>query len=209
METLASEKQALRRTLKERFVALPADARHAQERLACGRFTVSAYFNCARAIMLYAPTPGEFDISPAILAALGAGRTVCLPRVNWDRATMTPHLISAFPGGLVEGRHGILEPGPDTDAIDPSDLDLVVTPGVGFDSWGGRLGRGAGFYDRFLAGPSFVGLCVGVALEAQIVERLPMREPGTCDVPDRRMDAVITERRIILGIDRPRVASAD
>jgi len=204
VETLASEKQTLRRALKQRLNALPGADRNELEREACRRFQRSAYFACARSIMLYAPSPGEFDVTPTILAALGAGRLVTLPRVDWDRGTLTAHAISAYPGGLVEGRHGIQEPPPDSDPVDTSDLDLVVAPGVGFDSWGGRLGRGAGFYDRFLGGRAFVGLAVGVALEAQVTDRLPMRDASEGVVPDRRMDAVITERRIILGIERPR-----
>ncbi len=209
METLAAQKQTMRRVLAERLAAVPVNSRAELELKAQRRLQSSAYFACARVIMLYAPTPGEFDISPTLLAALAAGRTVALPRVDWERSTMHPHVISAFPGGLIEGRRGIPEPAADSERLDVADIDLVITPAVGFDASGGRLGRGAGFYDRFLGDPRFVGLAVGAALEAQVVDCLPMRGAEGSGVPDRRLDAVFTEKRIILGIDRPREIDAD
>jgi len=203
VDTVAEQKRALRKSLRERTAAVQAADRAERERAAIGRFEASVYFRCCRAVMLYAPIPGEFDVGPVILAALGAGRTVALPRVDWHRGTLTAHTITAFPGGLVEGRHGIPEPPADTETLDPLELDLVVAPGVGFDPSGGRLGKGAGFYDRYLADGAFAGLAVALAIEAQIVERLPMREAGGPDLPDRRMDAIFTERRVILGNTLP------
>lgn len=206
METLASEKKALRATMRQRLDAIPVGRRTDAERRACSRFQSSVYFACARSIMLYAPTDDEFDIAPALLGALASDRVVCLPRVDWDRGTMTPCVISAYPGGLVIGRHGIPQPPPDARPVHPSDLDLVVAPAIAFDLRAGRLGRGAGFYDRFLADPHFTGLAVGVAIEEQIVEQVPMRTDA--DFPDEHMDAVITDRRMILGSGRPRSSTA-
>lgn len=203
MDPLAIEKNAVRRALRERWDAQTPDARAGASQAACRRLLASAYYACAKSVMLYAPTPQEPDLTPVILDALASGRDVSMPLVEWPARRMTARRITSFPGGLVEGRHGILEPAPGSQITDPSDLDLVITPGVGFDSAGGRLGRGAGFYDRFLNSRAFVGLAVAVALEAQIVDRLPMREGSEAYGPDRRVDAVITDRRIILGFDRP------
>jgi len=56
----------------------------------------------------------------------------------------------------------------------PVDLiDMVIVPGVGFTPAGKRIGRGMGFYDRFLAQPEFVGVSCGLAFEDQIVDDLP------------------------------------
>src|SRR5439155_6760095 len=52
-------------------------------------------------------------------------------------------------------------------------IDLVVVPGLGFTPKGYRVGRGMGFYDRFLAQSEFVGLSCGLAFEEQVVEDLP------------------------------------
>jgi len=53
-------------------------------------------------------------------------------------------------------------------------LDLVIVPGLGFTRTGQRIGRGMGFYDRFLATPEFIGISCGMAFEEQIVPDLPV-----------------------------------
>ena len=59
-------------------------------------------------------------------------------------------------------------------------IDLVIVPGLGFTETGHRIGRGMGFYDRFLAQSDFVGLSCGLAFAEQMVEALPMLDH---DVP--------------------------
>ena len=59
-------------------------------------------------------------------------------------------------------------------------IDLVIVPGLGFSNNGYRIGRGMGFYDRFLAQPEFIGLTCGLAFSEQIVENLPILDH---DVP--------------------------
>jgi hypothetical protein len=53
-------------------------------------------------------------------------------------------------------------------------IDLVIVPGLGFTTDGHRIGRGMGFYDRFLAQPEFVGLSCGYGFEEQVIERVPV-----------------------------------
>jgi 5-formyltetrahydrofolate cyclo-ligase len=97
--------------------------------------------------------------------------------------------VEAFEG-LVRGRYGVLEPAAERPARSIRATGLVLAPGIAFDLRGGRLGRGAGYYDRALApigkrrdGPRFVG----VAFDLQIVDRVPMQRH------DVFMDAVVTE----------------
>lgn len=66
------------------------------------------------------------------------------------------------------------------------EIDLVVCPGVAFTADGRRLGRGRGYYDRYLGDPVFRGFRVGVCYAHQLVDDLPV-EPH-----DVRMDRVIT-----------------
>jgi 5-formyltetrahydrofolate cyclo-ligase len=53
-------------------------------------------------------------------------------------------------------------------------IDLVVVPGLGFTATGHRIGRGMGFYDRFLAQPEFLGVSCGLGFEEQVIEQLPL-----------------------------------
>lgn len=78
-----------------------------------------------------------------------------------------------------QGEYGILEPknrlrNPLHRAIHFDKLDLVLVPGIAFDMQGGRLGRGAGYYDRFLTRLTRRTLLVALALEEQIVPAVPM-----------------------------------
>lgn len=193
-------KAAVRRQVREMMGRISPAELAERSKKACERVRGSAYFACARTVLLYAPLPGELDVSTLIQDCLTEGRTVALPRVDWEQVTMAPAKIDSFPEGLVETKFGVREPGPRAGAVDISELDLVVVPGIAFDLRGGRLGRGAGFYDRFLASPGLKSITIGVALDAQVVMELPMRGAGVGPCPDARMDAVLTESRVVLGV---------
>ena len=94
--------------------------------------------------------------------------------------------------GLTSGAFGIWEPFPDPSRlVAPDAFDLVLVPGLAFDLDGGRLGRGAGFYDRFLSALSPKTRLVGVALDEQIVEKAPR------DRFDLPVDALATPSRLV------------
>ena len=73
----------------------------------------------------------------------------------------------------------------------PLDLiDLVIVPGLGFTPKGHRIGRGMGFYDRFLAQPEFVGLSCGLSFEEQVLPELPVLDH---DIP---LGMLVTDRGV-------------
>jgi 5-formyltetrahydrofolate cyclo-ligase len=139
-------------------------------------------------VMAFLPVATEPDLTSAKRTWLSRGQQVCLPRVDWAAGTMLPVAITSVDQGIAAGRHGLREPAHGT-VIDPKDLRAVIVPGLAFDEKGNRLGRGGGFYDRFLATtPAFR---IGVCFEVQLAPSVPA---GPLDVP---MDAVVTERRVI------------
>jgi len=92
----------------------------------------------------------------------------------------------------ISGSYGIREPDPGSwDRASLSEVDLALIPGLAFDSKGGRLGRGKGFYDRLLGHPEFRGIKVGLAWDWQIVAEVP------CDSDDIPMDFVVTPGKIL------------
>ncbi len=155
----------------------------------CRRLADTLEFKQARTLMAFLPIPGEPDLTAACRGALSAGKRLCLARLDWDRGTLTPAIVRSVDVGLVAGRHGIREPAADAPTVDPSAIDLVLVPGLAFDDRGGRLGRGGGYYDRFLAPLSVA--TAGVAFELQLVPRVPVESR---DFP---MGAIATERRFI------------
>lgn len=89
---------------------------------------------------------------------------------------------------LVRSSLGILEPVRDENKVIPiSELDLVVVPGLAFDKGGNRLGRGAGYYDRFLAKLPGRTLKVGLAFDFQVLNYVP-----AVDGQDVALDLVIS-----------------
>ncbi len=102
---------------------------------------------------------------------------------------------------LVSGTWGILEPPVDRwgefpKEIKPVDLDLVITPGVAFDKQGGRLGNGAGYYDRLLMQLRSNAIIMAVCFESQLQQKITMQEY------DVTMDSVVTEKMIYQGKGR-------
>jgi len=153
-----------------------------------GRF--SAFLD-AHAIMAFAPLTGEVELADAMRTAQARHSRVCLPRMNWVARTMAPARIEHWGEGLEVRRHDLPEPTADAPIEPLAPGDLVLVPGLAFDSAGGRLGRGAGFYDRFLADlPRGVTAC-GVGLACQIVSAVPM------EVHDRRLDAMLCESGLV------------
>lgn len=91
----------------------------------------------------------------------------------------------------MSGVYGIPEPRPDLLPLAPKELDLMIVPGVVFGKRGERIGRGAGFYDRYL-GEAKSALRVGFAYDFQVLDEPLFQEPW-----DAQMDWIITDSRII------------
>lgn len=182
-------KSALRRQLRETLAAMPEPERHAKSLAACALVATSPEFQAASVVMLYLSTPHEVDTAPLALRCWQAGKSVVVPKVSWDQRRMLPVEITSLQTGLTTTGHGIREP--ETGKPIPiAEIDLVLVPGLGFTGNGFRIGRGMGFYDRFLAQPEYVGVSCGLAFEEQIVPNLPVLDH---DVP---LSMLTTDRAI-------------
>lgn len=126
----------------------------------------------ARIILFYWATGSEVPTADAVRSALREGKAVCLPRVEGEG--LVPRLVRDPDLDLVPGYRGLLEPAPDrAPSVDPAALDAVVVPGLAFDRRGARLGYGAGFYDRFLAGLPPRAWRVALAYAGQVLDLVP------------------------------------
>jgi 5-formyltetrahydrofolate cyclo-ligase len=171
--TESSNKSAIRRELRQRLAAMSEADRHAQSVAACALLTASPEFAAAHVLMLYLSTPQEIETAPLALKAWQTGKTVCVPKVWWDQRRMLPMEINSLTHDVAPGSAGILEPIAGKPV--PLDfIDLVIVPGVGFTPNGFRIGRGMGFYDRFLAQPEFIGVSCGLAFETQVLDNIPV-----------------------------------
>lgn len=89
------------------------------------------------------------------------------------------------------GVYGLPEPRHELPGVKPDELDLLIVPGVAFGEEGERIGRGAGYYDRYLAAARGA-LRVAFAYDFQVLRQDVPQEPW-----DARMDWIVTERRVI------------
>ena len=135
-----------------------------------------------RIVAVYRAIGSELDVEALSRALVQAGRELCLPVVIERDAPMIFRRWS--PGEPLElDEAGVPAPFPLAEVVDP---DLIVTPLLAFDGWGGRLGQGGGYYDRtFAARPD--ALRVGFAYAGQEVNELP------AETHDVRLHGVLTE----------------
>jgi 5-formyltetrahydrofolate cyclo-ligase len=180
-------KSALRRELREKLAAMPDDVRHRKSLLACSFVAASAEFQAARVVMLYLSMPTEVDTSPLALKAWQAGKTVVVPKVSWDQRRMLPVEISSLTDQMTTSGPGVREP-ISGKPVPVDFIDFVVVPGLGFSDKGYRIGRGMGFYDRFLAQHEFIGTACGLAFDDQLVPELPVLDH---DIP---LSMLVTDR---------------
>jgi 5-formyltetrahydrofolate cyclo-ligase len=147
------------------------------------------YLIC-RSVALYSPIQNEVETADIRYHALGAGKSVFLPRYGQQDSVDLVGIES--PAELSLGPLGIPEPTGQKRLSNPGSGELVVfVPVVAVDLRGRRLGRGKAWYDRLIKELNGTAIFVALAYEFQIVEEVPT------DEWDQRVDCVITERRIV------------
>ena len=182
-------KKDLRQKLRTVLAGIPADQAAARSQKACDRLFEQKEFQKAEIVMVYLSLTGEVDTSPIVLRSWQLRKRVLAPKVSWSQRRMIPVEIRSLSDDLAETTMGIREPVSGIPFPIPM-IDLVIVPGLGFDEFGNRLGRGRGFYDRFLAHPEFAGVACGLAFEEQVVSSMPV---GPLD---RGVRMVVTDAKV-------------
>lgn len=191
-------KPEFRESVKRSLLAAPEQARAEWSRIICRTLATSDLIPASGPgmVMLYAPILkiGEVDIAPLADALAQRGVGICLPRHDWTSRAMTPVRVSNLGADLVPDlvnqRLGLKLPRGDLPEVPIGELSAVIVPGLAFDHRGHRLGRGGGFYDRFLGRMSKDVRTIGVAFEVQVVAEVPV------EGHDARLGALVTEARV-------------
>ncbi len=211
------EKKSLRKKMREKLSSLDPVAKAFESAGLCLRFIQSETYKSSRVIFGFMPLKDEVDILPILRAAIADGKKVLLPKIarktksdcktEIDGGKMDFHFVEKNPVEETEaGTHGIFEPKPSCEKADIEKIFeefcgeeiVVLVPGLAFTKDGFRLGRGGGYYDRFLE--EIQKICaadenakdlkrrakiIGVCYAAQIVESVPREEH------DARVDIVL------------------
>jgi 5-formyltetrahydrofolate cyclo-ligase len=204
-DSIAAHKKSLRSQMRlqmKKMAELTPDYR--ESRIFAGSNAArilreSALYQNADLVLSYVSLDTEFDTGAINALVLADGKQLALPRIT-GAADMDFFLINpAVPleNQLVKNRYGISEPNQDCPLVSARRLvntlrkpALMLAPGLAFTRDGKRLGRGKGYYDRYLSRFSAADvICVGVCFECQLLETVPV------EMHDRRVEWVLTESR--------------
>ena len=131
-------------------------------------------FKKAKVVMFYVSLKDEVDTLPMIDEALKAGKRVCVPVILKEEMKLIAGEIKDRKQDLEKQHFGIYQPRKDkVKEVPLKDIDLVVVPGIAFDKNNVRLGRGHGYYDRFLSGLPSRADTIGLCFQFQVLEHLP------------------------------------
>ncbi|RKY28356.1 MAG: 5-formyltetrahydrofolate cyclo-ligase [Candidatus Omnitrophota bacterium] len=182
-EPICEEKQRLRKKIKTLLKGLSSEEKQKRSKLIEKRIENLDCFKLAEVIMFYWPLPGEPDVKGLIRKAKNSGKAVVLPLIEKD--SLVPYKFTSSQE-LRMNSLGVCQPPKKKELrLDRRELDLVVVPGLAFDKENRRLGRGKGYYDRFLKTLLPKTLKIGVAFSEQIFERLPS------SLQDEKVDLVV------------------
>ena len=179
----------VRQQISDRLKALGDREIQQKSSQACKQLCELDEFKNAQVIMIYLSLPREVDTSAAILEVFEAGKKALVPKMVWEERKLIPVVIETLNCEMEIGRFGLRNP-VGNQTLPVSGIELVVIPGLGFDESGNRIGRGAGFYDRFLADNQFSGFRCGLAFEDQVLETIPVSDH------DMSVDLLVTEKQI-------------
>lgn len=189
MDLSRKTKTELRAILKARLAGLsPADVEQRSAR-ACELLADQPEYQRTGVIMAFLSLPSEINTAQLVLRAWQDGKRVLAPRVSWEQHRMIPVEIRSLTADIEDTQWSLRQP-VQCVPVAIEMIDLVIVPGLGFDLAGSRLGRGRGFYDRFLAQPALRGLTCGLGFEEQVAQHIPT------DAHDIRVKLLVTDQRV-------------
>ena len=185
--SLKEEKRRVRCELKE--VAACFSEYYVAEagRAVCEKVLHSGEYRKASVIFGYLSFRNEISVDAVLREALNEGKTVAVPWIV-SKNTMKAAVLDSL-DNLPLDRYGIRTVSEPVTLVAPEKIDLILVPGAGFSLTGCRMGRGGGYYDRFLA--SAHGFRMGITCDALLREKIPV------DLYDRPVEALVTETRFI------------
>jgi len=194
-----SPKNTLREKIKHRLKGTPGEEFNAQGAACVPLLRESPVWDCFERFFLFLSTNSEIDTQPLLESAFNDGKKVFIPKVSFvpkGGQGLVFYNVTSTEGPWKKGAFGIREPSPMGAGKPAASMDfpaLIVVPGLAFDKSGNRLGKGGGYYDRFLweldterRQYTTVGLC----MDFQVVGNVPTGEK------DKKMDRILTKNEL-------------
>jgi 5-formyltetrahydrofolate cyclo-ligase len=201
-EEMAALKSQTRRRVTEALAGLPPQRRRAAGIAVAQRLMNLPPVRDARTLMVFLSLPSEVDLWPTIRWAWRAGKRVAVPRLEplpdgrtgpfWQREMVAVELPPADVDSLTA--HPLVRPGPlgilevpDSPPLAVAEIDAILLPCMAVDPRGRRLGKGGGFYDRFLDRPELRAARIAVGFHEQVLDEVPTTEA------DGRIEMIVTD----------------
>ena len=189
-------KKTVRKNAQAILASLDEKQRNKAAAAACSNLKSTLFWREARSILAYLAFGSELNADTVIQAALDEGKYVYVPRISGNQ--MSFHRVTSLEEPFEKGVFGIREPkssSPQWNPVSSPGPTLVLVPGLAFDKNGARLGRGGGYYDRFIsrirseaaAAKEQAPLCIGYAYSNLITENVPT------DDFDQIIDGLVTD----------------
>ncbi|MBO5013408.1 MAG: 5-formyltetrahydrofolate cyclo-ligase [Paludibacteraceae bacterium] len=176
-------KQRMRELLIQKRRMLSAEERTAQSELILSQLEKMTVFREAKTVLLYYPKNNEVDVLP-LFKRYKRDKVLLLPVTHRNGMTANPYEGN---DKMHRGKVGIPEP---TTPPFEGNIDVIIVPAVAFDKEGNRLGRGGGYYDRFLKKQTHATI-IGVGYDFQLVDEVPVRKH------DQKMHRIILPSQTI------------
>jgi 5-formyltetrahydrofolate cyclo-ligase len=185
-------KDSLRLKLRKSLERINKEQRAQKSKKACQNLISTPQFQDASVIMMFLSLPDEIDTTEAIQHGWHEGKTIIVPKVYWEEKYMIPVKIDSFDDAFSTEVAGLRNPVTD-ESVPLEQIDLVVTPALGFDRTGHRIGRSGGFYDRFFSNEKLRAKKCGFGFKEQVLET-DLVPAAVTDVP---VDFLVTDEQII------------
>ncbi len=176
---ILSDKRKVRQAVRAEITKLSAEEKQSLSSQIFSKIALLDEVQQASVVALFVSLADE-PLTADIIAQLSPHKRVVVPRIEGEE--MEFYDISE---GVAVGSFGIMEPVATT-PVDPSEIDAIIVPGVAFTRLGARLGRGKGFYDKYLSRNGFRAYTIGVCYPCQLVDALPTEEH------DKMLDTIVS-----------------
>lgn len=178
------EQKALRAVIEQRRRILTPEEVAADSARIISQIEQMSAFRDAKTVLIYYPVHNEVDLRP-LLAKYGDQKTFLFPVTHRHSMEVRPYDGEDM---MRRGRYGVPEPQTKTYK---GQIDVIFVPGVVFDQHCHRIGRGAGYYDKFLSkqhSAKKIGVCYAFQLKKHTIPH---------SLHDHKMDRVVTPQRTI------------
>ncbi len=169
-------KQDARERIAEHIRTLSDESRIVLDAQIATHITQLSFWEGAHTVYAYAAMADEVDLEAVFRAATGADKRIALPRIESDGESMQFHLLERDTRHSERHAFGFFQPPQNAPVATPDAGALMLVPGRLFDRAGHRLGRGRGFYDRYIATLSDGVVTVGIGYSAQLVQSVPTHD---------------------------------